>query len=93
MPLGDQAGKVAIDELVGQLPELKQFIAEQLAELQGTVKQCVVDARAEMETVIGGSLAAVTAERTEAIKQVEDALHGVLDRLSGLSVQISGRKP
>lgn len=92
MALGDQAGKAAVDELVGQLPELKQFIADQLAELQNTVKQCVADARAEIETVVGGSLAAVTAERTEAINQFADVTHSIIDRLSGLSIQIPARK-
>ena len=81
MALGDQAGKAAVDELVAQFPELKAFIAEQLALVRSTVQQIVADAKDEINTVVGGSLAAITAERTEAVKQIADEVHGILDRI------------
>ena len=82
MAIGDQVGKAAADEFAAQIPGLKDFIASQLAELQTTVKQIVANASTELNTVVGSALADVTFERTEAIKQAEDAIHGILDRVN-----------
>jgi hypothetical protein len=92
MAIGDQVGKQAVDELVGQLPQIETFIDGQLTKIRETVQQIVADAKTEIETVVGGALAAVTAERTQAITQFSDEVNGILDRLSGLSVQIPERK-
>lgn len=81
MALGDQAGKAAVDELVGQFPQLEAFFDAQLTKLQETVRQIVADAKTEIETVVGQSLAALTVERTQAVNQVADAVHEVLDRI------------
>jgi len=82
MALGDQLGKAAADEFAAQIPGLKEFMAEQLGQLQATAKQIVADATTEINTVVGGALAAITAERTEAISQAEDAIHCVIDRIN-----------
>lgn len=89
MAIGDQVGKAAADEFAAQIPCLEQFIDAQLVKFQDTVKQIVADAKTEIETVVGGSLAAITAERTEAVNQIADAVHGVLDRVQ---IQILPRK-
>jgi hypothetical protein len=82
MAIGDQVGKQAADEVVAQLPALEVFVDAQLTKIQNTVKQIVSDAKAELETVVGGSLAAITAERTEAVKQITDEAHSILDRIN-----------
>lgn len=91
MPIGDQIGKQTADELIAQLPELKAFIAEQLAQLQATVKQITADTKDELNVLVGGSLADITTERTQAIRQAEDAIHSVLDRIN-LPQLINARK-
>lgn len=75
MAIGDQVGKQAADEVVAALPQLEKFVDAQLAKLQDT-----------LATVVGGTLADITAERTETINQLGDVLHGVLDRLNGTAV-------
>lgn len=75
MAMGDQVGKQAADEVVAQLPALETFVDAQLAKLQTT-----------LTTVVGATLADITAERTEAINQLADVLHGVLDRLNGAAL-------
>ena len=75
MAIGDQVGKQAADEVVSALPQLEKFVDAQLAKLQDT-----------LTTVVGGTLADITAERTETINQLSDALHGVLDRVNGTAV-------
>jgi hypothetical protein len=44
MAIGDQAGKVAVDELVAQFPGLEQFIDAQLSKLQATLTNSLHDA-------------------------------------------------
>ena len=75
MAIGDQVGKQAADEVVAQLPALETFVDAQLAKLQNT-----------LTTVVGATLADITAERTETINQLADVLHGVLDRVNGTAV-------
>ena len=83
MALGDQVGKQAADEVVAALPQLEKFVDAQLAKLQDT-----------LATVVGGTLADITAERTETINQLGDVLHGVLDRLNGTAVVLgNGASP
>lgn len=91
MAMGDQVGKAAADEFAAQIPGLEQFIDLQLAKLQATFTQIVADAKAEIEKVVGDSLAAITAERTEAVSQITDSVHAVMDRVQ-LQVQILPRK-
>ena len=78
MALGDQVGKQAADELVAQFPGIEAFVDAQLAKLQTTLEQ-----------VVGDTLADLTAERTQAISQLGDVLHGVLDRLNGATLTLS----
>ena len=75
MAIGDQVGKQAADEVVAALPQLEKFVDAQLAKLQDT-----------LTTVVGGTLADITAERTETINQLAEVLHGVLDRVNGTAV-------
>ena len=75
MAIGDQVGKQAADEVVAALPQLEKFVDAQLAKLQDT-----------LTTVVGGTLADITAERTETINQLAEVLHGVLDRANGTAV-------
>ena len=75
MAIGDQVGKQAADEVVAALPQLEKFVDAQLAKLQAT-----------LTAVVGGTLADITAERTETINQLADVLHGVLDRVNGTAV-------
>lgn len=81
MAIGDQVGKQAVDEVVAQLPQIETFVDEQLTKLRDTVKQVVADAKAEIEMVVGDSLKTLTAERTEAVNQIGDTVHGILDRI------------
>ena len=78
MALGDQVGKQAADEVVSAIPALETFVDAQLAKLQAT-----------LTTVVGDTLADITAERTEAINQLGDVLHGVLDRINGATLTLS----
>jgi len=78
MSLGDQVGKQAADELVAQFPGLETFVDAQLGKLQNTLEQ-----------VVGDTLKDLTAERTEAINQLGEALHGVIDRLNGATLTLS----
>ena len=75
MAIGDQVGKQAADEVVAALPQLEKFVDAQLAKLQDT-----------LTAVVGGTLADITAERTETINQLAEVLHGVLDRVNGTAV-------
>ena len=75
MAIGDQVGKQAADEVVSALPQLEKFADAQLAKLQAT-----------LTAVVGGTLADITAERTETINQLADVLHAVLDRVNGTAV-------
>ena len=75
MALGDQVGKQAADEVVAALPQLEKFVDAQLAKL-----------RDALTTVVGGTLADITAERSETIYQLAVVLHGVLDRVNGTAV-------
>lgn len=77
MALGDQVGKQAADEVVSAIPALETFIDAQLAKLQATLEQ-----------VVGDALKDLTAERTEAINQLGDVLHGVIDRLNGATLTV-----
>ena len=67
-------------------------LEQRKALIRQTVKDTVADATAEINTVVGGSLAAITAERTEAVKQFEDAAHGLLDRIGAARLEIPVRK-
>ena len=60
------------------IPALETFVDTQLAKLQATLEQ-----------VVGDSLADLTVERTQAINQLGDVLHGVLDRLNGATLTLS----
>lgn len=84
MALGDQVGKVAVDEVVGQLPAAEAFVQKQLTSLQATAQAIVATACSELDTVLGATLADLTAERTEAIS----SLHAILDRLGGVTIQL-----
>ena len=79
MAIGDQVGKQAADEVVAALPQLEKFVEKfvdaQLAKL-----------RDALTTVVGGTLADITAERTGTINQLAEVLHGVLDRVNGTAV-------
>lgn len=81
MAIGDQVGKQAIDEVVAQLPQIEAFVDAQLTKIRDTVQQVVADAKAEIEMVVGQSLQTITVERTQAVNQVADTVHGILDRI------------
>ncbi len=88
MALLDQAGKAAADEVIAQLPAIEAFFDAQLAKIQATIKDTVAEALTTIQATVGASLADVTAERTEAVNDI----HGIIDRLSGMSLQIPARK-
>lgn len=91
MALGDQVGKQSVDAALSHLPEIEAFIDDQLAKIRATVAESVKDGCDTIRQTTGEALAAVTAERTEAINQAEAAAHGILDRVGAMKLQIPPR--
>lgn len=84
MALGDQAGKVAVDTLVSQFPQLEGFIAGELQKLQQTLQSVVITSVAAAQEALGETLSDLTAERTETISD----LHNLLSRLDGMTISL-----
>jgi hypothetical protein len=69
---------------------VKNLVTQVLPVIAALVDSAVAKLCDEAELVVGSAIAAFTAERAEAIMQLESAVHGVLDRLS-LSCSITPR--
>lgn len=95
MAIGDQVGKQAVEAagsiLSVQLPQLEAFLDSQRAKLTDTANGICDRLRDTMLTVVGDGLKALTAERTEAVAQIENAVHGILDRLI-VNIAVGPRK-
>jgi hypothetical protein len=67
---------------------LAKAISEAPAEFQPILQGLANTLVAAFQQALGESLAALTAERTEAIDQAADRLHELLDRLNGAAVTL-----
>lgn len=73
--------------LTGVSDELTKNVATQVLPVLGAfVDAAVTKLCAEAETVTGATLADLTAERTEALNQLDEMVHGWLDRCANFGI-------
>jgi len=98
MALADQAGKVAADEIIAQIPGLEKFTHEELDGLKVTVQSVVVKLLQGEGEVVEQAGKVVQADLAPVVQQAADfnanvaTLIGLLQRVLDEGVVVIGRK-